>query len=256
VIKEAGVDSMAHTQLHDGEIHYTDAQLIGHRLHMTRIIAEFSRQNLGEKIGVSAAVVDAWEKGKVKLSEKNAKRACTIFSNAGVRCSDEWLMTGNGAVPRITSSVERFMNSGYSAAGCSSLPNVNNIGTIVYDTYVNPIDYKLKIKHLPEDIRNELSFFINFHSSAIFHLVEKEFLDGRYNPGDCVAGIEESLALLNGKTIIAVLDNGTTMLCKLCCHSNANCQVLVDDYPGENNCNLHEVRIARAAKIIWHRIRE
>jgi DNA-binding XRE family transcriptional regulator len=245
---------MAHEQSEKNEIHYTDAQLIGHRLHMTRIMAEFSRQNLGEKIGVSAATVDAWEKGKIKLSEKNAQKACIVFGNAGIRCSDEWIMSGNGAVPRITSNVERFLHS--PTAGHLTLMKTAGIGGIVQDTYINSTDYKLKIKHLPLDIRSELSFFISFHSSAIFHTVERETMGGKYLPGDCVAGVEEPLALLVGKIIIAVLDSGTTILCKLHSHSNATCRAYLDNGSEENRGNidnLYEITIVRAAKIIWHR---
>jgi hypothetical protein len=198
--------------------------------------------------------VDAWEKGKIKLSGKNAIKACLVFANAGIRCSEEWLMTGNNSVPIMTSDVERFMNSKHSALDYSVLHNIDK--TTIYDTYMDPVDYKLKIKHLPEDIRSELSFFISFHSSAIFHLVKKESMNGKYRCGDCVAGIEEPLSILDGKTIIAVLENGITILCKLQSHSNANCLVLMDDDPTGNDNNLQEIKIVRAAKIIWHRYGE
>lgn len=224
----------------DVAIVHTIAQLKGRRLRMARALTGFSRQELFEKIGIATSTIDTWESGRVELSQKSAERVCSALKKVGVSCSVEWLLTGSGTPPRIMDALEKTMSDvgsfGYTNSG-SELP-------LKYA-------YKLKMpSFVDNEIKRELSFFLNLHPCSLFCVVEKDFLNRRYKVGDCVAGIKEDIRSLLGKTIIAVLYNSEIVLCRLLsCNEDGTSNVFINSE--ESN---KKVQIISAAEIIWHRM--
>ncbi|MDR0677577.1 MAG: helix-turn-helix domain-containing protein [Holosporaceae bacterium] len=216
---------------------YTEAQLKGRRLRMVRALTGFSRQELYEKIGIATSTIDTWESGRVELTEKGAIRVCTALRKVGINCTSEWLLSGLGDPPRMMGNLEK-----------SFLQTQSTIS--IENEWKNAKDISFKLPpFLDEDIRKELSFFVNLHKDAIFHIVIEDFMNFRYKRGDCVAGKADDLKNLEGKTVIAQLNNEKTILCKLQ-HSDVE-----DTYVsyGKNMLNK-SVKILKAAEIIWHRI--
>jgi transcriptional regulator with XRE-family HTH domain len=219
-------------------IAYTVAQLKGRRLRMARALTGFSRQELYEKIGIATSTIDTWESGRIELTEKSAVRICAALQQVGIYCSVEWLLTGDDSPPRMMDELEKSMM--FSQEKFAVVTRANE--TAVSKTRKIPVFFD-------ENIRRELSFFLTLHKKSIFCVVKTDFLNSRYKMGDCVAGVDDDVAKLVGKTIIAVLKNDDVILCKLVNHSeNESVVFLSNAKPRE------KVHVFRAAEIIWHRM--
>lgn len=230
----------------DAAIAHTVAQLKGRRLRMARALTGFSRQELFEKIGIATSTIDTWESGRVELSQKSAERVCSALKKVGVSCSIEWLLTGGGSPPRIMDTLEKTMME---------------VGSFKYPEAVNfPTNKEVhRIQKIPslmnEDIKRELNFFLSIHSGALFHIVDKDFLNARFKRGDCVAGIEENVQALVGKLVIAILSDSNlsdskTILCRLLsCNEDGSSSVFIN-----SEMQNERVQIVSAAEIIWHRM--
>jgi transcriptional regulator with XRE-family HTH domain len=225
------------SQRNNAPIAHTAAHLKGRRLRMARALTGFSRQELYEKIGIATSTIDTWESGRVELTERSAIRVCVSLKQVGIYCSSEWLLTGEGTPPRIMDELEKSMLSTARAQVTYQLEASSGVKNKKIPSFVN------------EDIRRELSFFLNLHKDSIFHIVDRDFLNCRYKIGDCVAGIEDDLQKLTGKVIIGVLKSGETLLCKLVNYYNSDCTVFL----GVEKSNEKE-QIIRAAEVVWHRM--
>lgn len=221
----------------DGQsVVHTVAQLKGRRLRMARALTGLSRQELYEKIGIATSTIDTWESGRVELTEKSAVRICEAFRKVGIYCTSEWLLMGTGYTPRMMGEIEKSIFASHE-------PSTNK---------EEPIPKSLLHKIPPfmdEDIKKELSFFISIHKNAIFHIVEEDFMNSRYKKKECVAGEVEDLKNLEGSVIIAQLQNGKTVLCRLLHTRGEESEVFL----GKNISNKN-IKISRAAEIVWHRI--
>lgn len=213
----------------------TTAQLKGHRLRMARAITGLSKQELQDKIGISALMLEIWETGRVELTEKNAIRVSDSLKLAGISCSSEWLLSGNGSPPRIMDMLEKTM--------CFSDIDIPL-------QYINTDAKKDNVSLLlNEDIRKELNFFMAIHKKSVFHIISKDFFHQQYKVGDCVAGIESDVQSLVGKLAIGILDDNSTIFGRIACTTNDECKFFIDD---EGTCK--SIKTRRAAKVIWHRM--
>ncbi|MDR3180059.1 MAG: hypothetical protein LBT70_04135 [Holosporaceae bacterium] len=215
---------------------YTIAQLKGRRLRMARALTGFSRQEFYEKIGIATSTIDTWESGRVELTEKSAIRVCVALRKLGIYCTSEWLLNGSGTPPRLMDELEKTV----------FLPNG---GWDLEDEFAKAQKAKKNTQFIDKNIRRELSFFTNLHKNAIYHIVEEDFLNSRFRVGDCVAGLEENISSLIGKTIIGVRSNGETVLCKLVGFSDTDCRIFFNKDKKDQTCEL-----VRAAEVIWHRM--
>jgi transcriptional regulator with XRE-family HTH domain len=220
----------------DQSIAHTPAQLKGRRLRMTRALAGLSRQELYEKMGISTSTIDTWESGRVELNEKSAARVCEAFRKAGIHCAGEWLLSGVGSPPRLMKDLEKSFFIPEDINGRMDEP--------VLKSYMPAMPI-----FLDEDIRRELSFFINIHKNALFHVVDEDFMNSRYKKSDCVAGEASDLQSMEGRVIIAQLVDGKTILCKLLRNLGEKSEIFF----GKSVPNK-EVKIQKAAEVIWHRM--
>ena len=99
---------------------------------------------------------------------------------------------------------------------------------------------------LNEDVRRELSFFITTHKDALFHVLEKDFMNFHYIKGDCVAGEAEDLKDLEGDVVIAQPVDGKTILCKLLRNLGEESEIFFEK-------KTSTVKLLKAAEIVWHR---
>jgi transcriptional regulator with XRE-family HTH domain len=213
---------------------YTVAQLKGRRLRMLRALTGFSRQELYAKMGIATSTMDTWESGRVELTEKSSKRVCLAFRKVGICCAPEWLLTGSGIPPRTMDDVEKSIF-------LSNASNISNDSPLAEDNCIRFPPF------LDEDIRRELSFFINLHHNSIFHILVEDYTNFRYKRGDCVAGIVENLRTLINKMVIVQLEDSTISICRLSNRTEG------DNFFYVNKSNERMV-IKKAAEIIWHRI--
>ena len=217
---------------------YTAAQLKGRRLRMARALTGLSRNELYEKINISALTIDTWESGRVELTEKNSARICEALRLVGIYCSSEWLLAGEGVPPRIMGDLERSMVffSDSAADARYHLEANTSVGSKKIPSF------------LREEIRKELNFFMELHKDALFHIADRDSFNCRYREGDCLAGVKENLQNLVGKIVIGELQNGISILCRLSSHSNGESEVCI---AGETSSKL--LNIVSASEIIWHR---
>ncbi|MCR5225308.1 MAG: helix-turn-helix domain-containing protein [Alphaproteobacteria bacterium] len=220
------------------DIVHTVAQLKGRRLRMVRALTGFSRQEIYGRIGIATSTIDTWESGRVELTRKSAERVCEAFRKVGVYCSPDWLLTGTGNPPRMMDEVERSI---YSEEKDNQLSQqeLKNAGK----------EHNKFPPFLDELARRELSFFMNLHKGALFHFMKEDFMNARFRKGDCVAGITEKLSELEGKLIIAVLEDGKTVPCRLIKNIDDESTVSFGVHKPTKN-----IQIKKAAEIVWHRI--
>ena len=216
---------------------HTAAQLKGRRIRMARALTEVSRHELCEKIDISASTIDTWESGRVELTEKSAIRICDALRQVGINCSSIWLLSGEGAPPRIMGELERSM---IFFPETSAIQEADILATV---------ENKKIPSFLKEEIRKELSFFMELHKEALFYIVDKDLLNYTYREGDCVAGIKESIEKLVGKVVIAELQSGSNILCKLVGYSDGKSEACII---GESS-NI-SVDIVSASEILWYRV--
>lgn len=221
----------------DEPIVHTVAQLKGRRLRMARALTGFSRQELYEKIGIATSTIDTWESGRVELTEKSSIRVCASLKQVGIYCSSEWLLTGEGSPPRIMDELERAMFS-------SSEIQISN----QLETNIGSKNKKIP-SFLNEDIKKELSFFLNIHKNSLFHIVDRDFLNYKYRIGDCVAGVDDGLQNLSGKVAIGVLEDGNTIFGRVVSSTGNECRFFM----GNGNADKI-VKVVGMAEVIWHRM--
>ncbi|MDR0581013.1 MAG: helix-turn-helix transcriptional regulator [Holosporaceae bacterium] len=215
---------------------HTPAQLKGRRLRMTRALAGLSRQELYEKMGISTSTIDTWESGRVELNEKSTARVCEAFKKVGIYCTGEWLLSGAGSPPRLMKDLEK------------SFFIIEDINSRMNEPALKSYMPAMPI-FLDEDVRRELSFFINIHKNALFHVVDEDFMNSRYRKSDCVAGEAADLQSMEGRVIIAQLIDGKTILCKLLCNFGEKSEIFF-----RKGAPNKEVKIQKAAEVIWHRM--
>ena len=203
---------------------------------MVRALTGFSRQGLYEKIGIATSTMDTWESGRVELTERSSERVCMALKRIGVYCTAEWILTGSGMPPRNMDDLEKslFLRDG------TELP-------------ADKLIYRYAGVCLPpfldDDLRRELTFFINIHENAMFHIMEDGFMNGRYRRSDCLAGVEADPGKLVGQVIIGQLQDGKTMVCRLLATGVGSSHVFLGkSRPRE------KISLVKMAKILWHRI--
>lgn len=215
-------------------LYHTTAQLKGRRLRMVRALTGFSRQELYEKIGIATSTMDTWESGRIELTEKSAGRICESLRKVGILCDVQWLLSGTGIPPRAMDDIEKSIFSSNDKDGTKILDALAQNGSRALPIFMD------------EDMRRELNFFLSLHKNALFHLITDNS-ELPYKKFDCVAGIEEDISRLIGKRVIAYLQSGESILCKMIGCNKNKCNVSI------KKSIQHNIIIESAARIIWHR---
>lgn len=78
----------------------------GKRLRMARVLSGLSRQEFQDTLSVSTSTLNAWENGRICLTEKGAVRVSNALGKINIVCSASWLLDGIGESPRSMDSVK------------------------------------------------------------------------------------------------------------------------------------------------------
>lgn len=204
------------------------------RLKYIRNMLRLSRPYLHEKYNLSADSLNAWESGKIKLTEKALDRCITIYNKEGAFVSKNWILTGEGLTPKLSISIANY----FQTPTPESLMNNTSL-----------TDEELALQ--------EIEFFKQSSPNATVLLVSSDDMLPLYGAGDYVGGRFRSSEFIRsclGKDCIieteegekyfrrlsAILPNG---LCNLSClNPNDNLEPV-----------LFNVKVVMIAPVVWHR---
>lgn len=163
------------------------------RLRRVRNIANLSREQICEDGSINIYTYKGWEIARFGgLPYDGAERIVKQLANAGVICTMDWLLHGQGIEPYI-------------------IPNFQHIKQPQHDSASTTADSSNQIVL----IRNELYVFKNQFADTIDYTVMDDGLSPHYNPGDVVAGVRrynlDIQDLINNNCIVELAD-GRTLL--------------------------------------------
>lgn len=130
----------------------------GKRLRMARVLSGLSRQEFQDTLSVSTSTLNAWENGRICLTEKGAIRVSNALSKVNIVCSAGWLLDGIGESPRSMDAVK-----------------INLSG--------------LDVDSIHSNILDEIAFFSTRNKGGICVKVGDDSMLPFYAKGDFVAGI-------------------------------------------------------------------
>lgn len=158
----------------------------GKRLKMCRGIADRTLEQLALAYNISISCLAKWERGQLRISERNAPKILNMLASEGVMCSQEWLLHGIGNPPAVSTGSIFFQKD--NAELISSSPDIS-----------------------PElAMFNEIEFFKRNNRNAIVRTVPDESMAPVFSMGDFVGGIEipaDKYRLANGDYCIIELMN-------------------------------------------------
>lgn len=196
------------------------------RIKLARNMLGLSRKEIEERFHISANTLQSWELGRNILTTKGAKRLSTFFVRQGLLCSDSWLLTGEGQLPKLLE-------------GSESLPQT-----------------------LTEDlvILSEIEAFKAINSDPVIIIIRDDSMEPVYNFGDYVAGnkrVGNDIARLVGTHCIVETGQGDTFVRKVLLGSKRSLFSLacINNY-SQTQPIIPDVKLRYAAQIIWHRTKE
>lgn len=203
-----------------------DSRERGERLRRIRNLANLSRKNLCDEADININTYIGYEVGKYGgLTKKGAELIISYLSTKGVYCSLEWLIHGVGKGP-------------YTIV---DMPNVSS------DTL-----------NEEQKIHTELTLFHSHYPSAVdFQIIDDGMLSV-YEVGSYVAGISFSdmaIETIIGCDCIIQTQTGERLVRNLREGRIKNTYTLtcINPHTLMNVPILYDIKLAFAAKIIWHR---
>lgn len=133
----------------------------GKRLRMARVLSGLSRQEFQDTLSVSTSTLNAWENGRICLTEKGAIRVSNALSKVNIVCSASWLLDGIGESPRSMDAVKL------------------NLAGLEGDS-------------IRDNIIDEIAFFSTRNKGGICVKVGDDSMAPFYVKGDFVAGIVDN----------------------------------------------------------------
>lgn len=197
---------------------------------MARALTGLSRVEFHERTGIATSTMDTWESGRVELNDRSANRLCESFCNLGIFCSPDWLLGGDGVPPYIMSQ------------------NSEKDSTIKGKSLAIDIRLLKLPPFLDTEIKKELSFFLNLHEHAIFHVIKEKFIVPLFEIGDCIAGDIENPKNLIGENVILQDYFEELHLCKLLTVNENIAQALFT-----SKKHPEQIKFKSMARVIWHR---
>lgn len=159
---------------------------VGKRLTVLRVMAGLNRDQLSAQAGVSITSISYWEHGSgAPMSVRSIGKVISAIEKAGVKCSEEWLKTGNGAQPILFNQVKK-------------LPTKNI-----------QVNFELDSSPFIEEINLFLSTCKNPENAAIIKM-ENNALSPVFEKGDIIGGLflsADSVDLSKEKACIIKLEN-------------------------------------------------
>lgn len=209
------------------------------RLRRLRNLANLTRKDLCEGAGININTYIGYEVGKYGgITKKGANKVVGYLEKKGVYSTIEWLMTGCGLPPTVTTDFQSNINITENINLSLRLPNC---------------DQKEESK-----ISEEISLFYKHYANATGLLVNDDGMSPKYDEGDYVAGIRKFgsdiddlvgldciVQTLEENFFVRTLSQGRVGSCYtlLCINPKTNVDQPV----------IYDVSLISAASIIWHR---
>lgn len=203
----------------------------GERLRRIRNLANLSRKMLCDEAEININTYIGYEVGRYGgLTLKGADKVIHYLSSKGVYCSLEWLMHGVGKGPEVITDTDLISAS---------------------DSYLGVISEEQKI-------RNELNVFHDHYKDAVDCQIINDGMLPTYEIGSYVAGVpvsQSAIANILGSDCIVQLKSGEMMVRNLREGRVQGAYTLTCTNPDTLIYEpiLYDVKLAYAAKIIWHR---
>lgn len=202
------------------------------RVKSLRQLTQLSRRAFAERYGIPAPTLQNWEDAKGNgLSEKGARNIVQLLKDAGIYCSVDWLMYGNGTGPQLT---------GYRYEIKEPVPN------------------NAWAQKDSNCIEEELSLFRQHFPNSIELVVPDDSMEPRFTKGEWVAGVRhQSLELnnVNGKVCIVLTKDGQMALREVRNSDIPNRYTLACLNLRTNVTKpfVYDVELVYAAPVIWSR---
>jgi transcriptional regulator with XRE-family HTH domain len=203
-----------------------DSRERGERLRRIRNLANLSRKSLCDGANININTYIGYEVGKYGgLPKKSAEVILAYLSTKGVYCSFDWLMTGEGKGPY---------------------------------TIVDTPSVSLSVLNEEQKIYTELALFHSHYQNAVdFQIIDDGMLP-LYEKGSFIAGIsyfDSAIDTLIGFDCIVQTQSGERYVRNLREGRIKNTYTLTCINPRTtiNSPVLYDVKLAFAAKIVWHR---
>ncbi len=204
------------------------------RIKHTRAVLGITRKEFGERSGISANTLRAWENGVNPISPKVAKKLAQGFSHCGLQCQPEWILSGVGISPREFNRATKYTHMNETIA----VPDME------WDDALSII--------------KEIQFFEFQHTNAIVVAISNDSMEPLYSLGEYVAGIavtDVEIDNLVGQNCIIEDESGCVHVRKLqkgMMAKTYTCYALNPKTTAQEPV-LFNIKVNSAAKIIWHR---
>lgn len=206
------------------------------RLQQLRVSSRLSEQEAAAITQVSLITYKDWEYGKHPIPDRRIKFFVDTLRLDGIICELEWVSEGLGEGPR--------------KADYEPISKVAEPAPTQYFTMMGADAEK-------QQIQREFETFAEGYSDAVCLIVGDDVMAPMYQSGDVVAGVKcygKAIRKLMGKVCIVTLDNGEQLLRVLHEGHRANCYALLCLNVNSNEQSIrHDVELAYAAPVIWHR---
>jgi len=204
----------------------------GKRLKSLRQMAGFTRDRFAKNFAIPAGTLQGWECGRFGgLTESGAKRFIKAIREAGIQCSQDWLLFGVGPAPRPTDKL------------------------YLDDIVSNPANKMVEGIYDP-NILAELEVFRHHYPEAIYAVIKDESMMPRFVQRECVAGVRrtgEEILMVSGFDCIVELQDGGKLVRQIHVDQQPErCSlVALSDSSASSMVSLDE--IVCVAPVIWQR---
>ena len=203
----------------------------GKRLKSLRQMAGFTREKFANNYAIPAGTLQGWECGRFGgLTESGAKRFIKAIREAGIQCSQDWLLFGIGPAPRPTEKL--YLDD--------ETVSASKIVEGIYEP----------------NIVAELEVFRHHYPDAAYTIVKDAMMLPRFVERECVAGIRrvgDTIATASGFDCIVELQNGNTLVRQVQVAQESEQINLVATAQSSANSVVSLGDVISVAPIIWQR---
>jgi transcriptional regulator with XRE-family HTH domain len=168
------------------------AKAQGERLRYLRVMAGLKREELAKMAGVGKTSISVWEHATADtslMSMRSRTKLLKAIQEAGVTCTERWLRTGSGTVPKLIKDDEPLI--------LQSPP--------VKKQFQDEPDLSTR---LVMQLSEEIKFFTSLGERTVVTKIDTSYLSPALEVGDIVGGLwQPSHALETGKICILKLQD-------------------------------------------------
>ena len=158
----------------NSELKLSLAKERGTRIRMARVLSGLSRQEFQDQLGVSTSTLNAWENGRICLTDKGALRISKALADINIVCDVSWLLEGIGKSPvNANEKIKDFTTPMAHLVETQKIVSANRI-----------------FPNQPGDAKNdEVDFFLNNNANSVGLRIDDNKMSPIFDKGDKVCGI-------------------------------------------------------------------